>query len=60
LISIVTIVLAVPPELAAVTVYAAELLTAVGVPDIAPVEVENARPAGSCGLIDQEVTVPPL
>jgi hypothetical protein len=34
--------------------------SAVGVPEIAPVEVEKARPDGSVGVIDQEVTVPPL
>jgi hypothetical protein len=32
----------------------------VGVPEIAPVDVEKERPAGSVGEIDQEVTVPPL
>ena len=37
-----------------------EDVTAVGVPLIAPVEVENERPDGSDGEIDQEVTVPPL
>ena len=35
-------------------------LTDVGVPEIAPVDVENARPAGSDGEIDQAVTAPPL
>ena len=35
-------------------------LTDVGVPEIAPVDVENASPAGSDGEIDQPVTVPPL
>ena len=35
-------------------------LTAVGVPEIAPVEVEKVRPAGSVGDIDQETTAPPL
>ena len=33
---------------------------AVGVPEIAPVEVENERPDGSDGVIDHETTVPPL
>ena len=33
---------------------------AVGVPLIAPVEVEKERPVGSVGEIDQEVTAPPL
>ena len=35
-------------------------MTAVGVPEISPVEVENARPAGSVASIAQEMTVPPL
>lgn len=35
-------------------------LTDVGVPEIAPVDVENTRPAGSDGEIDQPVTAPPL
>lgn len=33
---------------------------AVGVPEIAPVEVSSERPVGSDGDTDQEVTVPPL
>ena len=32
----------------------------VGVPEMAPVDVEKDRPAGSDGEIDQPVTVPPL
>jgi len=32
----------------------------VGVPDIAPLVVENDSPAGSDGEIDQDVIVPPL
>ena len=32
----------------------------VGVPEIAPVEVENERPDGSDGEIDHETTAPPL
>jgi hypothetical protein len=32
----------------------------VGVPEIAPVVVENARPAGSDGETDHDVGVPPL
>ena len=35
-------------------------MTAEGVPLISPVEVEKARPAGSEGSTDQEMTVPPL
>ena len=34
--------------------------TTVDVPLIAPVEVSKERPAGSVGLIDQEVAAPPL
>ena len=44
----------------AVTVYDVEGDTAVAVPLISPVEVSNDRPAGSVGVIDQEVTSPPL
>ena len=35
-------------------------LTDDGVPEIAPVDVENVRPAGTDGEIDQLVTAPPL
>ena len=35
-------------------------MTADGVPEISPVEVEKARPAGSDGETAQEMTVPPL
>ena len=55
----VTVAVALPPVLLAVTVYGVDEDTAVGVPEIAPVEVENRRPAGSDGEIDHEVTVPP-
>ena len=34
--------------------------TAVGVPLMAPVDVLKVRPVGSAGVIDHEVTVPPL
>ena len=34
--------------------------TAVGVPEIAPFEVEKERPEGSDGETDHEVIVPPL
>ena len=34
--------------------------TIVGVPEISPVDVEKVRPAGSAGVIAQEVTVPPF
>lgn len=56
----VMVVVALPPVLVAVTVYVAEDDTAVGVPETAPVDVENDKPAGSDGVIDQDVTVPPL
>jgi hypothetical protein len=49
-----------PPVLFAYTVYVFEDCTAVGVPEISPVDVEKVRPAGSAGVIAQEVTVPPL
>ena len=34
--------------------------TAVGVPLISPVDVEKVSPAGRDGVIDHEVTAPPL
>ena len=34
-------------------------MTAVGVPEIAPVEVSRDKPAGSDGETDHDVTVPP-
>ena len=49
-----------PPVLVAVTVYVADAVISVGVPEIAPVEVEKERPVGSVGVIDHDVTVPPL
>ena len=52
--------MALPPVLLAVTVKDVEEVMAVGVPLMAPVEVENERPDGNEGLIDQEVTAPPL
>jgi len=58
--AIVTVVVALPPVLLAVMVKVVALVTAVGVPEIAPVEVEKERPAGRVAEIDQEVTVPPL
>ena len=35
-------------------------MTAVGVPEIAPVVPEIERPAGSDGVTDHDVAVPPL
>ena len=54
-----TVVVALPPVLLAVTVNVVAEVTAVGVPEIAPVEVENERPEGSVLEMDHEVTVPP-
>ena len=54
------VVVALPPVLLAVTVKDVEEVMEVGVPLMAPVVLENERPAGSDGEIDQEVTVPPL
>ena len=58
--SIVMIVEALPPVLLAVTVYAVDGVIAVGVPEIAPVDVSSVRPTGSAGETDQDVTVPPV
>ena len=58
--TIVTDAVSVPPVLVAVTVYDAEDVTVVGVPEIAPVVLERVRPAGSEGETDHEVTAPPL
>lgn len=52
--------MALPPVLLAVTVNDVDVVIEVGVPLMAPVEVENERPAGNDGVIDHEVTVPPL
>ena len=35
-------------------------MIAVGVPDMTPVEVSKAKPAGRDGETDQDTTVPPL
>jgi hypothetical protein len=56
----VIVAVSLPPVLLAVTVYVAEDVIAVGVPLISPFDVSNDKPAGSVGVIDQEVTVPPL
>ena len=55
-----TVAVELPPALVAVTVYNVELVTSVGVPLMAPVEVSNDKPSGSVGEIDHEVTAPPL
>ena len=41
-------------------VYVAEDVTAVGVPEMAPVVLEMLRPVGSDGETDHETTVPPV
>lgn len=56
----VMVVVPLPPVLVAVTVYVAEEVIAVGVPEISPFEVEKVRPAGRDGDIDHDVTAPPL
>jgi hypothetical protein len=56
----ITVVVALPPVLVAVTVNTADAVISVGVPEMAPVEVEKARPIGSAGTTDHDVTVPPL
>jgi hypothetical protein len=56
----VTVAVALPPELLAVTVYVAVALIAVGVPEIVPVDVSSDKPAGNAGDTDQEVTAPPV
>jgi len=58
--TIVTDAVSVPPVLVAVTVYTAEEVTVVGVPEMAPVVLDRVRPAGSEGDTDQEVTAPPV
>ena len=58
--TIVTDAVSVPPELVAVTVYTAEEVTVVGVPEMAPVVLDRVRPAGSEGDTDQEVTAQPV
>ncbi len=57
---IVTVAVALPPELLAVTVYVAVELIAVGVPEIVPVDVSNDKPAGNAGEMDHAVTAPPV
>ena len=58
--TMVSVAVSVPPVLVAVTVYVAEEVIAVGVPEITPVDVSRAMPAGSDGETDHDVTVPPV
>ena len=60
MIRMVTVAVALPPVLVAVIVYVADEDAAVGVPEIAPDVLDNARPAGSDGETDHDVGVPPL
>jgi len=46
--------------LVAVTVYEVDPEISVGVPETVPSVVEKARPTGSVGEIDHDVTAPPL
>ena len=54
-----TVAVALPPELLAVTVYVAVEVITVGVPEIVPVDESNDKPAGNAGETDHEVTAPP-
>ena len=54
--TIVIVVVSLPPLLVAVIVYTAELVIAVGVPVMSPVDVLRVIPAGSDGDTDQDTT----
>ena len=56
----VTSAVSLPPVLLAVMVYEADVVTAVGVPLIAPLDESSDKPAGSDGETDQDVIVPPF
>ncbi len=58
--TMVIVVLSLPPVLVAVMVKVAEVVTAEGVPLMAPVEESRERPAGKDGETDQPVIVPPF
>ena len=53
-----SVVVPVPPLLVAVTVWTVVACSAVGVPESAQVDVLNASPAGSAGLIAQLTIAP--
>ena len=55
-----TVVVALPPVLLAVTVNVVAEVTTVGVPEMAPLEVSKERPLGRVAEMDHEVTAPPL
>jgi hypothetical protein len=54
--TIVIVVVSLPPLLVAVIVYTVELVNAVGVPLMSPVEVLREIPAGSEGDMAQDTT----
>ena len=56
----VTVAVSLPPVLVAVTVYVVEVLSSVGVPEMVPSVVLNARPPGKVGDMDHVTTSPPL
>ena len=56
----VTMAVALPPVLLAVTVYEVDELVVVGVPLMAPVDESSDSPAGSEGETDQDVMAPPV
>ena len=56
--TIVIVVVSLPPLLVAVIVYTAELVIAVGVPLMSPVDELMVIPAGSEGDTDQDTTCP--
>ena len=58
--TMVILAVSVPPVLVAVIVYDALEVTAVGIPEIAPVEVSRDNPAGSDGDTEYETTAPPV
>ena len=58
--TIVMLTVALPPVFVPVIVYEVEAVTAVGAPEMAPVEPSMVRPAGSVGDAVQLVTVPPV
>ena len=56
--TIVISVVSLPPLLVAVIVYVAEVVIAVGVPLMSPVDVSREIPAGRVGETDHETTCP--
>ena len=58
--TMVTVAVSLPPVLLAYMVLVAEVVSAVGVPLMAPVVESKDKPAGRVGETDHEVIVPPL